>query len=532
MNRFDHSPAFDGSATPDVTCEICGETRRSYLFVVRGLPVARCPGCGLISLHPRPNPQECGLFYGTDAGGDDPRLRYTDSVTERDACQRYLRTLGGQGVGGGRLLLIAPPGHPFAAEAAAAGYEIAANRSISECEHEEDLGGDYDAVVVLHQLEKSSAPLELLRRLHAALRPGGVLLLTAPSSDSWPASVLGDSWTEWRPENHFYFGTATMQLILLKSGFAQIWIEPDARLYTLDHIHQRAAGFPRTMLTRSINALQHVVPPPLRQMRVRLPTSGIVVTAARAVTRPRPLCSIVVPAYNERNTFPQLMDALLARELPDMDREIIIVESNSTDGTRELARGYESHPEVRVVLEERPRGKGHAVRTGLRHAQGDIVMIQDADLEYDLNDYPALIGPLLSYRALFVLGARRGGRWKMRHFTDQPGMSSMLNLGHWFFTKLLNVLFGQHMRDPFTMYKVFRRDCLYGLEFRCNRFDFDHELVIKLVQKGYTPVEIPVNYNSRSFKEGKKVSLVRDPLSWLWVNFRLRVTPQRRSRAA
>jgi hypothetical protein len=110
----------------------------------------------------------------------------------------------------------------------------------------------------------------------------------------------------------------------------------------------------------------------------------------------------------------------------------------------------------------------------------------------------------------------------MRHFSDQPSMSTMLNVGHVFFTTLMNVLYGQRMQDPFTMYKVFRRDCLYGLRFERNRFDFDHELVIKLVRKGYTPLEVPVNYSSRSFKEGKKVTLVGDPISWVITNIKLR----------
>jgi hypothetical protein len=152
-------------------------------------------------------------------------------------------------------------------------------------------------------------------------------------------------------------------------------------------------------------------------------------------------------------------------------------------------------------------------------------MIQDADLEYDLNDYDSLLEPLVNNRALFVLGARHGGRWKMRQFTEQQGLSTFLNAGHVFFTTLINVLYRQQMSDPFTMFKLFRRDCLYGLEFACRRFDFDHELVIKLVRKGYRPLEIPVNYRSRSFKEGKKVRLIWDPLTWLWIDFKLRFTP-------
>jgi hypothetical protein len=111
---------------------------------------------------------------------------------------------------------------------------------------------------------------------------------------------------------------------------------------------------------------------------------------------------------------------------------------------------------------------------------------------------------------------------KMRQFTGQRGLSLIFNSGHWFFTTLVNLLFSQRLRDPFTMFKVFRRDCLAGLEFECNRFDFDFELLIKLILKGYCPVELPVNYRSRSFKEGKKVRMFRDPLSWLRALVRLR----------
>jgi hypothetical protein len=226
--------------------------------------------------------------------------------------------------------------------------------------------------------------------------------------------------------------------------------------------------------------------------------------------------------FNEKPTFPLLMDALLKKEIPGMDREIVVIESNSTDGTRELAKQYQGHPEIKLVLQDRPRGKGHAVREGFRHATGDVVLIQDADLEYDLDDYDALLAPILSHRALFVLGTRHAGDWKIRRFARQKALATGLNLGHAFFTGLINVLFRQNMTDPFTMFKVFRRDCLFGLEFQCNRFDFDHELVIKLVRKGYRPLEIPVNYSSRSFREGKKVRLFRDPFTWLWVDLKLR----------
>jgi hypothetical protein len=242
------------------------------------------------------------------------------------------------------------------------------------------------------------------------------------------------------------------------------------------------------------------------------------------------MCSIIVPVYNERETFPALMQQLLAKPLEPLGlaREIILVESSSTDGTREQVAAFADHPEVRVVWQERALGKGHAVRAGLAIARGDIVLVQDADLEYDVNDYDALLAPLLADEAAFVLGSRHSGRaGRMRELPDQPLLGQLLDLGHVGFTALINILYGQSMRDPFTMFKVFRRDCLYGLDFECRRFDFDHELLIKLLLKGYRPLEIPVSYRSRSFRQGKKIQPWPDALSWLIADIKYRVQPLR-----
>jgi putative flippase GtrA len=240
-------------------------------------------------------------------------------------------------------------------------------------------------------------------------------------------------------------------------------------------------------------------------------------------------CSIIVPVFNEKATFAQLMRKLLDKRLDHLgvEREIILVESNSTDGTREEVAAFSQTPGVKVLYQDRPRGKGHAVRAGLAAATGDIVLIQDADLEYDVDDYDALLEPLLQGLAAFVLGSRHSGHAKMRQFSDQVLLGEVLNFGHLCFTTLINVLYVQNMRDPFTMFKVFRRDCLYGLAFECNRFDFDHELVIKLVLKGYRPLEIPVSYRSRSFKQGKKIQPFRDALTWLAADFKYRLKPLR-----
>ncbi len=184
---------------------------------------------------------------------------------------------------------------------------------------------------------------------------------------------------------------------------------------------------------------------------------------------PVPRLSVILPLYNERSTFPELMEMLVEKQIPNLEIEIILVESNSTDGSRELALEYRDHPRVRLILEDRPSGKGHAVRNGLKVATGDVVLFQDADLEYDLDDYEGLIEPILGYRQNFVIGSRHTMNtrlWKIRNFDDAGGLAALFNFGHLMFLMLFNVVYRQRLSDPFSMFKVFRRECLYGLQIR------------------------------------------------------------------
>ncbi len=251
-------------------------------------------------------------------------------------------------------------------------------------------------------------------------------------------------------------------------------------------------------------------------------------TLARAKVMPTAhKLSVIVPVYNEAATCTQMLDQLTAKNIAGIEIEIIIVESNSTDGSRKLVSKYASDPRVKLILQDRPRGKGNAVRQGFAAATGTILLIQDADLEYDINDYDALIEPIVRDKANFVLGSRHnqnGPHWKIRKFADSAFLGNFFNFGHLLFLTLFNVLYRQRLTDPFTMFKVFRRECLYGLAFECDRFDFDNELVIKLIRKGYRPLELPVNYASRSLNEGKKISIWRDPPTWVAVMLKCRVS--------
>jgi glycosyltransferase involved in cell wall biosynthesis len=233
--------------------------------------------------------------------------------------------------------------------------------------------------------------------------------------------------------------------------------------------------------------------------------------------------SIIIAVYNEAGTVGALLNRVWAQPLAGASKEIIIVESNSSDGSRELVadfvrrHAHDSSTRVRALYQPRPMGKGHAIREGFTAASGDIFLIQDADLEYDVADYPNLLAPIIEGRTAFVLGSRHmsADRWNIRKFAQGGAQAAYMNVGgmifHWFFNKV----FSTQLTDPTSMYKVFRSDCLENLSFYRNRFDFDFELLGKLIRAGFRPLEIPVAYKSRGFSEGKKIRMFRDPFTWI-----------------
>jgi glycosyltransferase involved in cell wall biosynthesis len=244
--------------------------------------------------------------------------------------------------------------------------------------------------------------------------------------------------------------------------------------------------------------------------------------------------SIIIPAYNEASTVGILLDRVWAQPLAEIAKEIIVVESNSTDGTREIvaqfaARHAACAQPVRVIYQETPKGKGNAVRAGLSVASGDIVLIQDADLEYEVADYPSLLDPIIQGRAAFVLGSRHLGtdHWKIRTFARHGVLAAFMNIGGSLFHAFFNALFCTRLTDPTTMFKVFRMDCLAGLTLGCDRFDFDFELLGKLIRAGFSPLEVPVRYRSRGFDEGKKIRIFRDPFTWVAIILKCRFAPMK-----
>lgn len=243
----------------------------------------------------------------------------------------------------------------------------------------------------------------------------------------------------------------------------------------------------------------------------------------RVPRKPIRKLSVIMPVYNEEETVEQMLDAVLDAPLPDgVEMEVVIVESNSADDTRKIVQQYETDPRVRLYFQEVARGKGNALHEGFRRATGDVILIQDGDLEYTPKDYPALLEPIVTGETDFVLGSRHVKGEPIRLIEEARLLSRIMNMAHWILCTLFNVTYRIWLRDPFTMYKVFRRECIEGIEWSANRFDFDWELMAKLVRRGYRPIEVPVAYQARGYHNGKKIRPFRDPPTWIAACFRFR----------
>jgi len=503
-------------------CPICESTHLEYEFIVDRSPVCSCQDCGLLFLNPQPAPDLASEAAYLPEGGELAELY------KANAEERIRQLVAYSGMRGGKLLLIGAGTH-LSSEAQKLGFEV---YSFSAREFESTartmLTARVQACVLFCALERMADPLATLQLIHGLLEAEGCLMVISPTTDSRAARLLRTSWWEFNKTNLFYFSVDTLQNLLIKAGFGDPIVAPDRSLVSLKYLRERLARKPKA--SKRFPWLRTIMSfsPVLLNKAFRFLHGRTHFLVRSKIYSSPPRLSVIVPVYNEAATFQELIEQLLAKTIEGVDIEVIIVESNSTDGSRDLVLRYMNHPRVQVLLEDTARGKGHAVRSGLKLATGDIVLFQDADLEYDVGDYDALIVPLLQFQNNFVLGSRHNAgknSWKIREFSNSAGLTVLFNFGHLLFLTLFNVLYSQRLTDPFTMFKVFRRECLYGLSFECNRFDFDYEIVIKLLRKGYKPLELSVNYRSRSIAEGKKVTVFRDPLTWIRALFKFRSTP-------
>ena len=223
--------------------------------------------------------------------------------------------------------------------------------------------------------------------------------------------------------------------------------------------------------------------------------------------------SIIMPVYNEQDTLREILGQVRAVDLAGIDKEILVIDDGSTDGTRAVLANEAEQGDLRVFYHEQNRGKGAAVRTGIEAASGDMMLIQDADLEYDPRDYPTLIRPIIEGRVAVVYGSRFLGPRKAMLFWHM--------MGNKFLTLTTNILYNTILSDMETCYKCFRADVIKDIPLRSRRFEFEPEVTAKVLKRGHRIFEVPISYYGREYHEGKKITWRDAPLAfWTLIKYR------------
>ncbi|MBW6441657.1 glycosyltransferase family 2 protein [Patescibacteria group bacterium] len=207
--------------------------------------------------------------------------------------------------------------------------------------------------------------------------------------------------------------------------------------------------------------------------------------------------SVVIPVYNEKNTIEKIVDLVLA--VDGIDKELVIVDDGSTDGSIDILKKIgEKYPEIKIVIKGENRGKGHTLKVGFKETTGDYVIIQDADLEYDPQDYKKLLRALEEETVDVIYGSRFSGSYEK--------MSTLHYFGNKLLTLITNIFFGVMLTDMETCYKLIPGDFIRSIDIKSERFDFEPEITAKILKSGLKIKEVPISYEGRAFSEGKKIT--------------------------
>jgi hypothetical protein len=501
-----------------IPCPACHADAERYLFHERGARFVQCRSCDAVFVNPPA--RELRDYFDVHAAG-------SATIEDREHVRKGLRDVLQYAINVYRVHRGSSPARVVVAGRMPDDLSVTDDLSVASSSridavrltrnetlrlvHDADVSpivagipDDGELVILNHLLEACPRAADVVSELAANLPNGALLVVVYSNTASVPGRFLRRHWRRFFHWKAVYFNSENLRGMVERAGLRFVAQSGLNTSYTVT----RALDLllPGTLVASRARRVG------LSAATVRAPTGSYVSVfeRQRSESEVSELLSVVVPVYNEAAYLGAVLDQLLAKQFT-IPHEVIVVESNSTDGTREIAQTFEGRPGLQIIYEDRPRGKGAAVRRGLMATTGTIVLIQDADFEYDLDDYDALLEPILQRRTSFVLGSRSLGLddWKVRRFARSRVKAFLMNLAHLFFARTFNLLYQQRVTDVVTMFKVFRRECVEGVQFGAAGFSFDIELACRLVQHGYSPMEVPVNYVARGFDEGKKVDFVR-----------------------
>jgi hypothetical protein len=531
---FDPTPAVRAARERSafVDCPVCGSRVSGYLFHKRGVRFVRCFACDLVYVNPTggegANYFDVNAMHTHDAASD--RAAYVEDIegVVTRMAERFAQERGQKP----RRIVLAGRTLPELAESAVL-RALHVHVCVTEDEtfQELRLNGeiasllkhctkDTDLIVLNEFLEATAQVRKVVDTLAAKTNAGTWIGVVFANAHSLPARALRRYWPRYFDMKSAFLSAPNLAQLFAGAKYKMIEQRPVPSNISAAYFLERVG------ISSSFAKVGSQFEP-LRKLNARIP-AGVqeALFHRESAEAAQEKLSIVLPVFNEARYVADVIEAVLAKQVR-IPKEVIVVESNSTDGTREIVKKFEGRPGLTILYEDQPRGKGHAVRTGLKHVTGSIVLIQDADFEYDLDDYDALLEPILQRRTSFVLGSRSLGLddWKVRKYSSTPVRGFLMNFAQVGFAKTFNALYQQDITDVNTMYKVFRSECLNGVELVCDGFNLDIELACKIVKNGYEPMEVPVNYVSRGFDEGKKINFWKDAWPSYIAFFRYRFKP-------
>ena len=508
-----------------IPCPACGSQLQRYQFHRTGVRFVRCRACDLVYADPV-DPGERAYFDIRSLGQHDNDIDrrhaqsdFADLVEHvaADYQRRFNRSPR-------RVLLIGRWHADFVTALSGVDIELAPSYVDDETQLvtrplSVTIGAplkQFDIILMHEFLEAVHEPALVLDGLADQLHTEAVVAIAFANMSALPSRALRRRWNSFFDKRVAFYDAENLEMLMWRLGFRRLGSERLKTTYSLGYLASRLELAPDLQHMLAVSRLGRV--------SGRVASGREVIVFQSATPTASDSLSVVVPVYNEERYVRDVLTGLLEKELP-IEREIIVVESGSTDSSRDIVRSFEGEPGVQVIYQDAARGKGNAVRAGLARASGTIIMIQDADFEYDFDDYDALLEPILQRRASFVLGSRSLGLddWKVRQYGTSRTKGFMLNLAQVVFARTFNILYQQKVTDINTMLKVFRRECIDGCHLEGNGFNFDIELVCKIVRNGFEPLEVPVNYVARGFDEGKKINFLVDAYPTYYQLFRCRL---------